>query len=260
MTEDVPVAFVTGGTRGIGFEAARVLARAGHRVHVCGATAESVARCAAEAAAEGLSIRAMRIDVRDADALSAGIAEAARAAGRLDVLVSNAGRPVLGTATTLTLQDWDACLDINLRAHFVAAKAAIGPMRETGGGAIVLISSIWSLLAFPERTAYVTAKTAMAGLCRALAVDHAADGVRVNCVAPGFVDTDLLRGGFARRNLDVAAAVAGLAAKHPLGRLVTAEDVAHAVAFLAGRGARNITGQTLVVDGGVSVRFAFPAE
>jgi NAD(P)-dependent dehydrogenase (short-subunit alcohol dehydrogenase family) len=259
MRQQGATAFVTGGTRGIGFEVARVLARAGQRVYVCGASAESVAQCAAQAGAEGLPITALRIDVRDADALAAGIAQAAREAGRLDVLVCNAGRPVLGTATTLTLEEWDACLDINLRAHFVAAKAAIRPMRESGGGAIVLVSSIWSQVAFPERTAYVTAKTAMAGLCRALAVDHAADGVRVNCVAPGFVDTDLLRGGFARRNLDVQAEVARLAAKHPLGRLVGPEDVAHAVAFLAGEGARNITGQTLVVDGGVSVRFAFPA-
>jgi 3-oxoacyl-[acyl-carrier protein] reductase len=260
MTEHASTAFVTGGTRGIGFEVARVLARAGHRVYVCGASAESVASCTAQASAEALPITALQIDVRDAEALGAGIAQTARETGRLDVLVSNAGRPVLGTATTLTLQDWDACLDINLRAHFVAAKAAIGPMRESGGGAIVLISSIWSQLAFPERTAYVTAKTAMAGLCRALAVDHAADEVRVNCVAPGFVDTELLRGGFARRKLDVSAEVERLAAKHPLGRLIMPEDVAHAVAFLAGRGARNITGQTLVVDGGVSVRFAFPAD
>ena len=202
------------------------------------------------AAARALPITALQIDVRDADALAGGIAQAARETGRLDVLVSSAGRPILGNAHTLTLEDWDACLDVNLRAHFVAARAAIGRMRDFGGGAIVLISSIWSQLAFPDRTAYVTAKTAMSGLCRALAIDHAADGVRVNCVAPGFVNTDLLRGGFARRNLDVPTELARLAARHPLGRLVEPEDVARAVVFLAGREARNITGQTLVVDGG----------
>jgi NAD(P)-dependent dehydrogenase (short-subunit alcohol dehydrogenase family) len=260
MPDNPPTAFVTGATRGIGREVAFLLARRGYRVHVCGASAGSVAACQAEARAENLPITVHRIDVRDADALGEGIARAAAGTGRLDVLVSNAGRPVLGNARTLTLSDWDSCLDINLRAHFVAAKAAIEPMRRAGGGAIVLISSIWALTAFADRTAYVTAKTATTGLCRALAVDHAGENIRVNCVAPGFVDTDLLRGSILRRTADVAGELARLAGQHPLGRLIEPADIAHAVAFLAGGEARNITGQTLVVDGGVTVRFAFPGS
>ena len=260
MPDSSRTAFVTGATRGIGREVAFLLARRGYSVHVCGASAESVAACQSEADTHGLPITAHRIDVRDAAALQDGIARAAHDTGRLDVLVSNAGRPVLGNARTLTLDDWDTCLDINLRAHFVAAKAAIEPMREAGGGAIVLISSIWALTAFADRAAYVTAKTATTGLCRALAVDHAGENIRVNCVTPGFVDTDLLRASIARRTPDVAGELARRAGQHPLGRLIEPQDIAHAVAFLAGDEARNITGQTLVVDGGVTVRFAFPGS
>jgi NAD(P)-dependent dehydrogenase (short-subunit alcohol dehydrogenase family) len=131
-------------------------------------------------------------------------------------------------------------------------------MTARRGGAIVFISSIWALTTGPERAAYVTAKTALTGLARSIAVDHAGQGVRANCVAPGYVDTDLLRQSLARQYDDVEKGLESIRRAHPLGRLVAPEDIAGAVAFLIGHDARSITGQTLVVDGGVSTRFALP--
>lgn len=250
-------AFVTGGTRGIGFAVARRLAGEGFAVTVCGATEEGVEACRAAAATAGLAITARQIDVCESDALAEAIGQAA-ADGGLEVLVCCAGRPTIGNAMSLSLADWDRCLDLNLRASFVAAKAALPAMVARGGGAIVFVASIWAQTTGPERAAYVTAKTALTGLARSIAVDHAAQGVRVNCVAPGYVDTDLLRQSLALHHADVAEALEAVRRAHPLGHLVAPEDIAGTVAFLVGPDARSITGQTLVVDGGISVRFALP--
>lgn len=250
-------AFVTGGTRGIGYAIAARLAGDGFAVTACGASAEGVAECDAAARAADLAISARQVDVCDSEALTDAIGQAAGESG-LDLLVCCAGRPTIGNALELSLADWDRCLDLNLRACFVAAHAALPGMVAKGGGAIVFVSSIWAQTTGPERAAYVTAKTALTGLARSIAVDHAAQGVRANCVAPGYVDTDLLRRSLARNHDDVAEALEGIRRAHPLGRLVLPEEIAGAVAFLVGRDARSITGQTLVVDGGVSIRFALP--
>lgn len=259
MTEHTPHAFVTGGTRGIGFAIAKTLARKGYRVTVCGASAESVASCRETVVEEGLPIEALQLDVRDDELLHCGISRAASSAGRLDVLVACAGAPTSGSAVTLPMEDWNKCLNLNLGAYFAAAKAAVREMRD--GGSIVLISSIWALTAIRDRVAYVTAKTALSGLARALAVDHAPAGIRTNCVAPGYIDTALLRTSLtAWGAADSDAELSKLERQHPLGRLVTMEDVANTVAFLAGKDSSGITGQTIVVDGGVTIRFALPGD
>lgn len=259
MSHSAPHAFVTGGTRGIGLAVAKTLARRGYRLTVCGASADSVAACRKSVAEEDLPIEAVQLDVCDYEALRSGISSAARAAGRLDVLVACAGAPTSGNAVTLPMEGWNKCLDLNLSAYFAAAKAAVPEMRN--GGSIVLISSIWSLTAIRDRVAYVTAKTALTGLARALAVDHAPAGIRTNVVAPGYVDTDLLRRSLSEWGAsDTEADLSKLERQHPLGRLVTMEDVANTVAFLSGNEANGITGQTIVVDGGITIRFAFPGD
>lgn len=259
MGQGTPHAFVTGGTRGIGFAIAKALALRDYRVTVCGASTESIAACRETVAEEKLPIEAVQLDVRDYVALHRGISSAARSAGRLDVLVACAGGPTSGSAVTLPMKDWSKCLDLNLSAYFAAAKAAVPEMRN--GGSIILISSIWAIAAIRDRVAYVTAKTALTGLARALAVDHASAGVRTNCVAPGYVDTDLLRRSLAAWGAsDSEAELSKLERQHPLGRLVTMDDVANTVAFLAGKDSNGITGQTIVVDGGVTIRFAFPGD
>lgn len=250
-------AFVTGGTRGIGFAIAKRLAGDGFAVTVCGASADGVDACRAAAKTASLAIVARQVDVCESEALADAIVLAAGENG-LDVLVCCAGRPTIGNVLTLSLVDWDCCLDLNLRACFVAAKAALPGMVAKGGGAIVFVSSIWAQTTGPDRAAYVTAKTALTGLARSIAVDHAGEGVRANCVAPGYVDTALLRQSLARQHEDIEKGLDTIRRAHPLGRLVAPEDVAGAVAFLVGPDARSITGQTLVVDGGISVRFALP--
>lgn len=253
-------AFVTGGTRGIGFAIACQLAEQGHAVTVCGATAEGVQACENAIVENDLEIDAVRIDVCDDSALSQGIDEAAARHGGLDVLVTCAGGPLRGNALKISLADWDRCLALNLRAPFAAAKAALPHLIRRGGGSIVMVSSIWAVTATTDRVAYTAAKTGLTGLMRALAVDHAKNDVRVNCVAPGYVETDLLRSSltFASPEVHLTESLDRIRATHPLGRILKPSDVAETVAFLVGESAKNITGQTLFIDGGVTIRFAMP--
>lgn len=251
-------AYVTGGTRGIGLAIAERLARDGQSVTVCGATAESVAECRAAVERSGLEIAAERVDVRKQADLTHALAGAAERGGGLDLLVCCAGRPVLGNAAELSVEDWDLCLDLNLRAAFLSVKASLPHFRRPEGGAVVLVASIWAQTATTDRVAYITAKTGLTGLARALALDHAGAGIRVNCVAPGYVETALLRDSLAREGHETHAALERLRDAHPLGRLVVPEDVAETVLFLGSAAARSITGQTITVDGGLTLRIASP--
>ncbi|WP_170984165.1 SDR family NAD(P)-dependent oxidoreductase [Rhodoligotrophos defluvii] len=250
-------AYVTGGTRGIGFAVAKRLVEEGYDVSVCGSSAESVAACRAASAAQALNIHVDQTDVTDPEALRQSLVAAAERSGDLKLVVCCAGQPVLGNAATLSLADWDRCLNLNLRSAFATVQAALDPLRASGESAVVFIASIWARVTGSDRVAYTTAKTALTGLARALAVDHAKDGIRFNCVAPGYVETELLHRSLAAAgHADVEKELERIRAGHPLGRTVSVDDVADAVAFLGGPRARSITGQTLYVDGGVSIRFA----
>jgi NAD(P)-dependent dehydrogenase (short-subunit alcohol dehydrogenase family) len=249
-------AFVAGGTRGIGRAIAACLIRDGYRVTVCGSTGASVEDARRWATERGLALRAKHVDVRDAAALTASLEDAEREAGTLRVLIHAAGKPTVGKANDLSLGDWDDCLDLNLRTAFSAAKSSLPSLRRAGGGSIVLVSSIWSVTTTHGRVAYINAKTAMTGLVRALALDHAGEGIRVNAIAPGYVHTDLLRGSLAKAGKDVEDELRRIERMHPLGHMVAPEDVAETAAFLVSARARSITGQTLVVDGGISIRHA----
>ena len=256
----LPPAYVTGGTRGIGRAIAARLAEDGRQVTVCGSSRESVEACRAWASERGSGIEAEQVDVRDEAALAASMAAAGSRMGGFGVLVHAVGRPLVGGADTLDRSDWDACLALNLGSAFSAVRTALEPLRQVGGGSVVFVSSIWAHTATRNRAAYITAKTGLGGLVRALALDHAPDGIRVNAVAPGFVDTDLLRTSLAGRGGDVEEQIARIARLHPLGRLVRPEDVANTAAFLAGEEAAGITGQTIVVDGGTSIRFSLSED
>jgi NAD(P)-dependent dehydrogenase (short-subunit alcohol dehydrogenase family) len=248
------VAIVTGGGAagdgiGNGRAAAILLARAGTRVLVVDRQLDLAERTVAMIAAEGGVAAAYAADVTDEDQCRAMVAAALERFGRLDFLDNNVGIGSRGSVTEMDPDAWRRVMQVNVETMFLAARHAIPAMIETArGGAIVNISSI-SALRPRGLTAYSTSKGAVIALTRAMAVDHARDGIRVNCVAPGPVFTPMVAGGGmseAARDQRRRASVLGIEG--------TGWDIGHAVRFLLSNHARYITGQTLVVDGGVTLQ------
>lgn len=189
-------------------------------------------------------------DVRDAGSVATAIETAAAGMGGLDTLVCNAGRPVLGAAHELTEDDWDDGLATNLRSVYLCAKAAWPHLAERGGS-IVSTASVVGLWGSQGQAAYCASKAAVIMLTKCLALDGAKAGIRANCVCPGFVETPMLERFFAGQ-ADPAAARAAATAVHPLGRLGHPADIAEAFVYLASDEASWVTGEALVVDGGLS--------
>jgi len=236
------VALVTGASRGIGRAIATLLAARGLRV-IGTATSESGARAVGEAlAAHGG--RGVVLDVNDGAAVDATIDAIVKQDGALHVLVNNAGI----TRDTLSMRmkddDWDAVLDTNLKAVFRASRAAIRPMMKQRWGRIVNITSVVGASGNAGQANYAAAKAGVAGMTRSLARELGSRGITVNCVAPGFIATDMTEG-------LPEAQKSALLAQIPLGRLGAVEEVAEAVAFLASAGAGYITGTELHVNGGM---------
>jgi NAD(P)-dependent dehydrogenase (short-subunit alcohol dehydrogenase family) len=239
------VALVTGGGSGIGEACAITLAARGAKVLVADVNREGAERVAGII---GDAALAYTVDVSDAEACAAMVAAAIDAFGGLHVAVNNAG--IGGEQNPIgaySVEGWRKVLSINLDGVFYCMRAEIPAMIAAGGGSIVNMSSILGSVGFASAGAYVSAKHGVVGLTRAAALDHAADGVRVNAVGPGFIDTPLL-----------AAAppevIAGVEALHPLGRMGTSQEVAELVAFLASDRASNTTGAYMTTDGGYTAR------
>lgn len=237
------VALVTGATRGIGRAIALALAQAGMQV-VGTATSEAGAAKITEALAAWAGCRGIVLDVTDGAALEAAIAAVVQQHGGLHVLVNNAGITRDTLAMRMKDDDWDAVLDTNLKAVFRASRAAVKPMMKQRYGRIVNITSVVGAAGNPGQANYAAAKAGVAGMTRALARELGSRNITVNCVAPGFIATDMTHG-------LPEAAKAALLAGIPLGRLGSAEEVAHAVAFLVSPGAGYITGTELHVNGGM---------
>jgi 3-oxoacyl-[acyl-carrier protein] reductase len=236
-------ALVTGASRGIGRAVALRLARAGFRVAVSGRTAGSAgptAEAIREAGGEAVPLGADLAVYAEAERL---VEEAVKALGGLDLLVNNAGL----TKDTLVLRmseaDWDAVLDANLKGAFACAKAAIKAMLRTGGR-VVNVTSVVGVMGNPGQANYVASKAGLIGLTKALAREYAGRGILVNAVAPGFIETDMTRALPDKVKEDLLRQI-------PLGRFGQAEDVAGAVAFLAGPDAAYVTGQVIHVNGGM---------
>jgi len=237
------VALVTGASRGIGRAIALALAERGMKV-VGTATSAAGAQAIGEALAAHAGCSGIALDVTDAAALDAAIDGIVKQHGGLHVLVNNAGI----TRDTLSMrmkdEDWDAVLDTNLKAVFRASRAAIRPMMKQRYGRIVNITSVVGASGNPGQANYAAAKAGVAGMTRSLARELGSRGITVNCVAPGFIDTDMTRA-------LPEAQTAALLAQIPLGRLGHAAEIAHAVAFLASPQAGYITGTELHVNGGM---------
>jgi 3-oxoacyl-[acyl-carrier protein] reductase len=236
-------AFVTGSTRGIGHAIARALHAAGAKVAVVG---RDQARAEAVAAELGERAAGVACDVARADQVEAAIAAAERALGPIDILVNNAGLTRDNILLRLTDADWNAVLDANLKGAFHTTRAVIKGMMKRRAGRIVNITSIVGLTGNKGQANYAASKAGLIGFTKSVAKEYASRGVLANCVAPGFIETDMTAAlpDEARATLlqDIA-----------LGRLGRPEDVAGAVLFLASDLAGYITGQVLVVDGGMVI-------
>jgi 2-keto-3-deoxy-L-fuconate dehydrogenase len=237
---DGVVAAVTGGGSGIGLATARLLATRGARVAAIDLDPEA-------AAGSALPVIA---DVTDEDSLRAAVATVVERLGALDVLVNNAGIGATGTVEDNSYEEWRRVLDVNLLGVVRASRAALPHLRRSPVAAIVNTCSIAAVAGLPRRALYSATKGAVLALTLAMAADHVAEGIRVNCVVPGTADTP-----WVRRLLDATpdpeVELAALRARQPTGRLVGADEVATAIAYLASPLAVSTVGTALAVDGGM---------
>ena len=244
------VAVVTGAGHGIGAAAARRLAREGATVAVCDIRQQHAEDTAAEINAAGGRSQPFVADVADATGVAGLVSEVERALGPIGILENNAGRLVPGTALTQEIDEWERTMSVNVRSVFLMCRAVLPGMLERRGGVIVNTGSVSGLVGEPDLVAYNTSKAAIINLTRQLAADYSREGIRINCVCPGWIRTgfnDPLFPGWSEE------AIQELVERQvPLGRQGTAEEVADAVAFLCSDDARYITGHALVVDGGLT--------
>jgi 3-oxoacyl-[acyl-carrier protein] reductase len=236
------VALVTGATRGIGRSIARELAVAGARVAVVGRSAGTAADAAAALAGEGH--HGYGCDMADPAAVEALVRKVEAELGSLEVLVNNAGITRDNVLVRLADEAWDAVLDTNLKGAFAAIRAAARGMMRRRRGRIINITSVVGLTGNRGQANYAASKAGLIGLTKSVAKELASRGILCNAVAPGFIETEMTAG------LSDEARSA-LSSQIPLGRLGTGDDVAAVVRFLAGPGAAYVTGQVIVVDGGM---------
>jgi 3-oxoacyl-[acyl-carrier protein] reductase len=237
------VAFVTGSTRGIGLAIGRALHGAGARVAVVGRDA---GRARAVAGELGERAAGVACDVAQGDQVEAAVAAAEAALGPITLLVNNAGLTRDNILLRLTDEDWDAVLDANLKGAFHTTRAIIRGMMKRRAGRIVNVSSIVGLTGNKGQSNYAASKAGLIGFTKSIAKEYASRGILVNCIAPGFIETDMTA---ALPDAAKATLLEGIA----LGRLGRPEDVAGAVLFFASDLAGYITGQVLVVDGGLVI-------
>lgn len=243
------VAVITGGTRGIGLATVMHLARRGARVAFSSRKAAACEAVQARLAAEGMECLAVPGHAASEEDVARLVDGAVAAFGGIDIAIANAGtNPVFDPITDLTDESWSKVVDTNLGGALRLARHALPQLAARGGGAMVCVSSVNARVALPGSGIYGVSKAALEQLVRQLAVEWGVRGVRVNAVAPGTTATDMIR---ALR--EEPGFMETVTKATPLRRIAEPEDIAAAIAFMASDGARHVTGQTLVVDGGQTI-------
>jgi len=243
------VALITGGTSGIGAATAILFAEEGARVAISGRN-ETRGHAVVEKILEsGGRAIFVRTDVRRANECDRAVQESVNTFGGLDILFNNAGVFYPHTIVNCTEEEWDLQIDINLKGTFLMSKFALPHMIRRGRGVIVNNSSGWGIAGGDSAVAYCASKGGVVLLTKAMAIDHGGQGIRVNCICPGDVDTPMLPEDARLRGLKWDDYLAGCA-NRPLGRIGTADEIAKAVLFLASDDSSFMTGAALVVDGG----------
>jgi NAD(P)-dependent dehydrogenase (short-subunit alcohol dehydrogenase family) len=252
MSFEGSIAIVTGGSTGIGLATAVALAKAGAKVALCSHDPATLEPALVQVRSHGEAL-ALRADVTSAADMEHLVSETVSAFGGLDRLVNSAGIQTYGTVVDTPEEVWERTLAVNLKGAYLAAKAAIPRMVERGGGAIVNVSSVQGQACQTGVAAYAASKGGLNALTRAMALDHAAQGVRVNGVCPGSVDTPMLRhsAGLFKGASTVDATLDDWGRMHPLGRIATPAEIAEVILFLLSERASFMTGAEVRVDGGL---------
>lgn len=246
------VAIVTGAGSGIGRAGAAILAREGAIVAVFDRDGEAAAGTARQIRDAGGRADAVAVDVTDDDALSSSMAAVLSRHGRIDILHNHAGVQIEGTLEQVAPEGFDRSWDLNVRAHFLAARAVVPAMKQHGGGVILNTSSSSGVLHDREMIAYTTTKHAVIAMTRQMAGDYARHGIRVNALCPGWVDTPFNEP-FIRQMGGRPAVEAYVRDKVPLGRWARVDEIAEAILFLVSDRSSYVTGHALVVDGGETI-------
>ena len=252
MAEPLPlagrVALVTGASRGIGRAIALALGAAGAAVACCARSAEQVEATAAVLCGNGGRARGFRLDVTHREQIAPVVADIATALGRVDILVNNAGITLDRRSVEITDAEWDDVLATNLTSTFTLARAVAPGMMEQRRGKIINIGSMYGKIGVPRYAAYCASKAAVEALTRSLAVEWARHGIQVNCLAPGYVNTDIPREAMADDALRTL-----FLSRVPARRFGEPEEVATLAVYLASAASDFMTGQTLYLDGGQTI-------
>ncbi len=245
------VAIVTGGTLGIGKATALLFAKEGALVTVVGYKhvdeGHDIVNVIENNGGKAIFVQA---DVSSEEDIKSIIKETVSAFGGIDIVFSNAGVLLCKSVTDTSSEEWDHLMRVNLRSAFLLSKYSIPEIKKRGGGSIIIDASVDGIIGCPEEAAYITTKAGLIALTKSMSVDYGKDNIRVNCVAPGWIETPLNEDYFAEPgNREKAAEL------HSIGKVGTPEEVAYAVLFLASGEASFITGSTLTVDGGLTSGF-----
>lgn len=247
------VSVITGAGSGIGQSAALVFAREGATVVVADLNRGAAEQTAQLIRKSGGNAGVAEVDVAEAAGVRRVLEGTVETYHRLDVLVNNAGFGFAATVEGTDEADWDRLMAVNLKGVYLGCKYAVPLMRRQGGGVIVNTASVVAMVGVENRAAYCASKGGVAALTRAMALDHVRDGIRINCVAPGTIDTPYFRDIMAK-SADPQGLRRQLAGRQAMGRMGTAEEVAYAMVYLASDESSFVTGSVLVVDGGMTAR------